>query len=417
MKKLIVFVLLIAAGGGATWWFFFRNADSGPKYRTGKVERGDLRVVVAATGTVQPYLLVQVGTQVTGTIQKLHVDFNSQVKKGELVAQIDPAPFQAKVDQDKANVVKAQSDVLRVKAQLAQAEKELARSKELQKKDLISGSDLDAAIATFDSLAAQVKVAEATVVQTQAALESSNVNLNYTKIISPIDGIVISRNVDVGQTVAASLQAPTIYVIADDMKQVQVQASVAEADIGRIKENMDVTFTVDSHKNDRFKGKVAQIRLSPTTVQNVVTYTVMIGAENPGGKLLPGMTANCSFEIDNFKDILKIPNAALRFTPPVEPTAAAAAAAPAPAAAGSGTPPPRRRQLQSRVWVMGPAGPVAMQVAADATDGTWTRMTSGDLKEGQEVLVGMIFEGSDPAQTTNPFAPPFRGGQAGRGMR
>jgi HlyD family secretion protein len=418
MKKLIVVLLLIAVGGGAGWWFFFRNADSGPKYRTGKIERGDLRVVVAATGTVQPYLLVQVGTQVTGTIQKLHVDFNSQVKKGDVVAQIDPAPFQAKVDQDKANVVKAQSDVIRVKAQLVQAEKELARSRELQKKDLISASDLDAAVATFDSLTAQVQVSEASVVQAQAALESSTVNLRYTTIISPIDGVVISRNVDVGQTVAASLQAPTIYVIADDMKRVQVQASVAEADIGRIKENMDVTFTVDAHRNDRFKGKVAQIRLSPTTVQNVVTYTVMIGADNPGGKLLPGMTANCSFEIDNFKDVLKIPNAALRFVPPVDPSATAAAPAPAAAAApGTGAPAPRRRQLQSRVWVMGPAGPVAMQVSADATDGTWTRMTSGDLKEGQEVLVGMIFDGSDPGQTTNPFAPPFRGGQGGRGMR
>lgn len=413
MKKLIVFVLLLAIGGGAGWWFFFRDSDHGPKYRTGKIERGDLRVVVAATGTVQPYLLVQVGTQVTGTIQKLLVDFNSQVKKGEVVAQIDPAPFQAKVDQDKANVAKAQADVTRVKAQLLQAEKELARSRELQKKDLISASDLDAAVATYDALAAQVKVSEATVAQAQAALESSTVNLHYTTIVSPIDGIVISRSVDVGQTVAASLSAPTIYVIADDMKRVQVQASIAEADIGRIKENMDVSFTVDAHRSDRFKGKVSQIRLSPTTVQNVVTYTVMIGAENPGGKLLPGMTANCSFEIANYQDILKIPNAALRFVPPTEQTPTAAA----PAAAGGSS--PRRRVQQSRVWIQGPAGLVAMQVTVDATDGTWTRMSSGDLKDGQEVIVGMIFDGNDPGQTTNPFAPSFRGGggSGGRGMR
>src|SRR5207237_305523 len=162
--------------------------------------------------------------------------------------------------------------------------------------ELISPSDLDTAIATFDSLAAQVKVAEASVVQAQAVLESSMVNLRYTTIVSPIDGIVIARSVDVGQTVAASLSAPTIYVIADDMKKMQIQASVAEADIGRIKEEMDVTFTVDAYRNDRFKGKVSQIRLSATTVQNVVTYTVIIDAANPGTKLLPGMTANVSFD-------------------------------------------------------------------------------------------------------------------------
>jgi len=412
MKKLIVFLIILAAAGGASWWFFFRNAEAAVKYRTGKIERGDLRVVVAATGTVQPYLLVQVGTQVTGTIQKLHVDFNSKVKKGEIVAQIDPAPFQAKVDQDKANVAKAQSDVTRVKATLVQAEKELARSRELQKKDLISASDLDAAVATFDSLTAQVKVSEASVAQAQAALESSEVNLRYTTIISPIEGVVISRNVDVGQTVAASLSAPTIYVIADDMKKVQIQASVAEADIGRITQDMNVSFTVDAYRMDRFRGKVSQIRLSPTTVQNVVTYTVMIDAENTGGKLLPGMTANCSFEIAQYRDILKIPNAALRFVPPTDPST------PATAAATQSKPRGEKRQPQSRVWVQGPAGLVAMMVTADATDGTWTRMAAGDLTEGQDVIVGMIYDGNDPTQTTNPFAPPFRGGQGGsRGMR
>ncbi|MBI3855590.1 MAG: efflux RND transporter periplasmic adaptor subunit [Planctomycetes bacterium] len=383
MKKAILIVLLLAAAGGAVWWFFIRQSEPAVKFRLGKVERGDLRVVVGATGTVQPYLLVQVGTQVTGTIQKLLVDFNSRV-----------------------------------------TEKELGRSKELQKKELISPSDLDAAVATYESLAAGVKVAEASVAQAAAALESSMVNLRYTTIISPIDGVVISRNVDVGQTVAASLSAPTIYVIADDMKKVQIQASVAEADIGRIKDEMDVTFTVDAHRTDRFKGKVSQIRLSPTTVQNVVTYTVMIDAANPGGKLLPGMTANVSFEIAQYKDILKIPNAALRFTPPAEhapaPTAAAPATAPAPAGAPGGSGKPRgerKSQQQSRVWLNGPAGLVSLQVTADATDGTWTRMTQGDLTEGQEVVIGMILEGADPAMTTNPFAPSRGGGPGGGGQR
>jgi HlyD family secretion protein len=418
--KLLLILIFVALGGGAAWWFGFRNGETQTKYRTAKVERGDLRVSVAATGTVQPFLLVQVGTQVTGTIQKLMVDFNSKVKANDIVAQIDPSPFQAKVDQDKANVTKAQADVIRVKAQLTQAEKELARARELQKKELISGSDLDTAVATYDSLVAQVQVAQASVIQAQAVLESSMVNLRYTTIISPIDGIVISRNVDVGQTVAASLSAPTIYVIADSMKKMQIQASVAEADIGRIKEQMDVTFTVDAYRNDRFRGKVSQIRLSATTVQNVVTYTVMIDADNPGGKLLPGMTANVSFEIAQYQDILKIPNAALRFTPPD--VAAAAAAKPEPAAAAPSAPagpkPPRgerRRDQQSRVYIAGPTGPVAVMVTADATDGTWTQLVKGELTEGQELLTGVILEGADP--TTNPFAPSMgpRGGSGGGG--
>jgi HlyD family secretion protein len=406
MKKLLVITLLFACAAGGVWWFWFRNGAPPVHYRFAKVERGDLRVAVTATGTVQPFQLVQVGTQVTGTVQKLMADYNSTVKANEVVALIDPAPFQTKVDQDKANVVRSQADVGRVKASLVQAEKELARARELQKKELISPSDLDAAVATYDSLVAQVKVADATVVQAQATLESSMVNLRYCTIVSPIDGIVISRNVDVGQTVAASLAAPTIYVIADDMKKIQIQASVAEADIGRIKENMDVTFTVDAYRTDRFRGKVTQIRLSATTVQNVVTYTVIINAANPDAKLLPGMTANVSFEIAQYQEILKIPNAALRFTPPSEATAAkseppADAAGPKPAAKDRD----RKSQQQNRVWVAGPTGPVAVPVTADATDGQATRLVKGDLAEGQEVIIGLILEGVEA--TKNPFVPQF----------
>jgi HlyD family secretion protein len=424
--KILLVLLILALGGGAAWWFGFHNAEAPVKFRTAKVERGDLRISVASTGTVQPFLLVQVGTQVTGTIQKLMVDFNSKVKANQIVAQIDPSPFQAKVDQDKANVVKAEADVIRVKANLTQAEKELARARELQKKELISGSDLDTAVANFDSLAAQVQVADASVIQAKAVLDSSMVNLRYTTIISPIDGVVISRNVDVGQTVAASLAAPTIYVISDDMKRMQIQASVAEADIGKIKEAMDVTFTVDAYRTDKFKGKVSQIRLSATTVQNVVTYTVMIDADNPGSKLLPGMTANVAFEIAQYQDVLKVPNAALRFTPPeaAGAPAAASAAAPAPkpetaAAADPSAPKPprgeRHKDQQSRVWIAGPNGPIAVQIVADATDGTWTRLVKGELTEGQELLTGIVLEGTD--STTNPFAPnmgPRPGGAGGQ---
>lgn len=422
MNKLILIVLLATGGAGALWWFGFHNGRSDVKYRFGKVEKGDLLVTVTATGTVQPFLLVQVGTQVTGTVQKLNVDFNSKVKANEVVAQIDPAPFQAVVDQNKANLDRAVADVVRVKALLTQAEKDLARSRELQKKELISASDLDTAVATYDSLAATVKVSDASVAQAQATLESSLVNLRYTTIVSPIDGFVISRNVDVGQTVAASLAAPTIYVISDDMKKIQIQASVAEADIGRIRETQDVTFTVDAHRNDTFKGKVAQIRLSPTTVQNVVTYTVIINADNPDMKLLPGMTANVSFEISQYNDVVKIPNAALRFTPPgmadapmkdpakeSPPKEASPKKDPAPAGGppqpggGNGGAKIRERKTAGRVWVSGPDGPMSVSVTVDVTDGAHTRLVKGELAEGQEVIIGIVMEGGDAM--TNPFAP------------
>jgi HlyD family secretion protein len=317
MKKILLFLggLLLLGGGGTA--YVLRRAPP-QHFRVVKATKGDLKVSATATGQIFPFVQVQVGTQVTGVIQRLFVDFNCIVKAGQQVAQIDPAPFQSIVDQNRANLLAAKAMVLKVKASLVQAEKELGRDKELAKRELIAPTDLDAAVANYDSLVAQLAASEAGVEQAKATLESSEVNLRYTKIISPIDGVVIQRSVDVGQTLAASLSAPTIYVIADNMKKVQIQASVAEADIGRISEGQQVSFSVDSYREHQFKGRVSQIRLFPTTVQNVVTYTVMIDAENPEGKLLPGMTANATFDIAEYKDVLKIPNAALRFTPPWE---------------------------------------------------------------------------------------------------
>ena len=405
MKTAILTVLLLAAAGGAAW-YFLRPSNGAPKYRLGKIEKGELRVTVAATGTVQPFLLVQVGTQVTGTIQKLMVDFNSRVKAGQVVAKIDPAPFQTRVDQDKANLIRSQADVGRVKANLVQAEKELARSRELKKRDLVSGSDLDAAVANYGSLVAQVKVAEAVVQQSQAALDSSMVSLGYTTISSPIDGIVISRSVDVGQTVAASLQAPTIYVIADDMKKVQIQAAVAEADIGKVHPEQSVFFTVDAHRPQRFTGKVSQVRLQPTTIQNVVTYTVMIDAENPEGKLLLGMTANVSFRIEEHPSVLKVPNAALRFTPPDAPPAEE------PAARKPGDGKRERQAPPTRVWVLQGEGskPVPVAITVGATDGNFTQLLKSDLQEGQEVITGFV-QAAGEGPMTNPFTPRFGGGR------
>jgi HlyD family secretion protein len=402
MKKLI-FVGLILAVTVVGGWAWLRRGNNGPEYRVAKVDRGDLWVFVTATGAVQPVTQVQVGTQVTGTIEKLNADFNTRVKAGQVIAQIDQAPFEARVAQDRANLARAEADVERARATLEQAVKELVRAKELARRELISESELDAAEAQQLSLAAQVKVALATVAQAKATLQSSEVNLGYTTIVSPVDGIVVSRNVDVGQTVAASLSAPTIFVIAASLKNMQIEASVSEADIGRIAEGQKVTFTVDAYRNRPFVGKVAQVRLSPTSVQNVVTYTVIVAVENPDEKLLPGMTANASFQVDFRAGALKVPNAALRFTPPED------AAAPEPPAE------PRRgpggaRAVRNRVWVRSGPGLTAVPIQAGANDGSFTEVVKGDLSEGQEVVVGIVAKDGD-APVSNPFAPARPGGR------
>lgn len=398
MKKFLVILILLAFLGGGAWWLFW-PASTSVSYRTAKLERGDLWVLVTATGTVQPVTQVQVGTQVGGTIRTLEADFNSRVTAGMVLAQIDPAPFQARVEQDRANLRKAEADVERVQASLVQAEKELERSRELAKRSLISPSELDAAEATQRSLAAQVKVARASVAQSQAALENSLVNLGYTTIVCPVDGIVISRNVDVGQTVAASLQAPTLFVIAANLKRIQIQASVSEADIGRIFQDQAVTFSVDAYRERKFEGTVSQVRLAPTIQQNVVTYTVIVDAENPDEKLLPGMTAGVSFQVDHAKDALKAPNAALRFHPP-------SAAAPAQANGGRRDRKGPPEAESGRLWVREGDEVKEIRVKTGITDGSFTQILEPELREGLEVVTGQSVDSGD-SRMTSPFTPQF----------
>ncbi|MGQ0553157.1 MAG: efflux RND transporter periplasmic adaptor subunit [Planctomycetota bacterium] len=353
-------------------------------FRTAVVERGDLVVQVTATGTLQPVTQVQVGTQVTGTVAALFADFNSTVKQGQVVAQIDPAPFEARVASDRANVVRAEADLVRVQALLRQAEADYTRQATLVKDGLVTESEFEAAVANRDSLLAQVQVARASIAQQEAALTISEVNLQYTTIISPVDGTVISRNVDVGQTVSASLSAPTIFVIGADLERMQVQAAVAEADIGRIADGQPVGFAVDAYPGERFAGQVEQVRLAPTIVQNVVTYTVIVDAPNPGGRLLPGMTANLEFEIERLDGVLLVPDSALRFTPPGE----------APAKPGT-----------RRVFVVEDGAAKAVAVETGPSDGIRSAVLGGALVEGAAVATGLSMAGSGPA-VTNPFAPP-----------
>ncbi len=517
MKKKIAFwiILILLIGGGALGYtYYYKGKDSAVKYRTVKAERGTLSAFVTANGTINPVITVIVGSQVSGTIQKLYADYNSRVKMGELIAQIDPAIFQAQVSQAKAKVENARASLMNAQADIATArsniesskanvikarvsvddtKRNLNRSLELFARNLISASDRDSAQTAFDSAKAQLEAAQALekaseaqldsakakleaaraqIKQTEAELELAQVNLDHTKIAAPVTGIVISRNVDVGQTVAASLQAPTLFTIAQDLTEMQVDTNVSEADIGRVAVGQESTFTVDAFPNLTFQGRVTDIRNAPVTVQNVVTYDVVIRVKNPELKLRPGMTANASILVAQKENALKIPNAALRFRPEFakregavsQKGAAPSPAAPSPSPASAEkilerlkaelnlTPEQQagisrilkdaQREIQAarkaggaeeakakgkelraanrikirsllteeqrkkyeqmdsrpesvqgpaptyKVWVPVPEGkPVPVDITAGISDGSYTEVASGALKEGQEIIV------------------------------
>jgi HlyD family secretion protein len=297
-----VIFLIAGAGIAGGVWYFSASGDDAPQYQTTPVTRGDVIQAVTASGTLNPVTNITVGSQISGIIQKLYVDWNSSVKANQPVAEIDPATYQSAV-------LSAEGDLASEKANLELQQAEAERSAELFTNKLISASDYDTAIANLHQAAAQVQIKE-------AALTNAEVNLERCTIYSPVDGTVISRQVDVGNTVAASLSAPTLFIIANDLTKMQIDANVSEADIGTVAEGQDVEFTVDAFPDGKFTGKVVQIRNSPTTVQNVVTYDTVIGVSNPDLKLRPGMTANASIIIAKRDGVLKIPNAAFRFRPP-----------------------------------------------------------------------------------------------------
>lgn len=359
---LILLVLVVAAFAG------MRGKGNGPEYRAEPLARGDITATVTATGTVNAMTTVQVGTQVSGTIKNLYVDFNSKVKKGQIIAQIDPDMFEAQAEQAKANVMKAE-------AEMRDAERSLKRNQELFSRNLVPRSDLDGAETRYESARAQFE-------QARAALRLADTNLRYTRIISPVDGIVISRNVDVGQTVAASFQTPTLFTIAQDLTKMQVDTNVAESDIGVVNVAQDVEFTVDAYPDVTFKGKVSQIRRAPITVQNVVTYNVVILVGNKDLKLMPGMTANVSIITAAKQGVLKISNAALRFRP-------SDAAAPRTAAAGEKRGP--------GIWVVENGKPKRVGVSIGISDGSFTEIESAELREGQQVIIESLKK-NKPAQ-------------------
>jgi len=345
---LALMVIAMAAAAAAYFWST-RESKQAPAYRFAKVERGPLTATVAASGTLNPVTSVQVGTQVSGQIKELFVDFNSPVKAGQLIARIDPETFQYRVRQSEADLEAARSALGRAQVNLLNAQRDLERTRELVSKNFVSPADLDRAQAAFDLARADVKNSEAVVAQRQASLASARVDLARTEIRAPVDGVVIKRSVDVGQTVAASLQAPELFVIAKDLRDMQVETSIDEADVGRILAGQKATFTVDAFPGRTFAGEVRQVRKSAQTVQNVVTYTVLVSASNPDGLLLPGMTANVRIVTDTRASTLKVANAALRFRPPGEAAVSeskpAAEAAPS-SGGGAGS---QMRQLRERL--------------------------------------------------------------------
>jgi len=399
----------------------------GEQYKTEKVDRGNVTMTVTATGTLSAVTTVQVGSQVSGVIARLYADFNSQVKKGQMLAELDPTPFQAQLDQRRADVTRAT-----VEAQNAKIT--YNRQRRLADAGLSAEADLDAAKAQYESAQAQVQ-------QASAALRQSETNLHYTKIASPTDGVVVDKQYEVGQTVAASFQAPVLFQIAQDLTKMQAQADVDQSDIGRVHVGQIARFSVDAYPEDEFRGRIAQIRYNAQVNQNVVTYPVIIEVDNPEGRLRPKMTANVTIDVATVRDVLRVPNAALRFKPPTEEGKEGATSTAASSTSGGES--AERRAMRSGQGGAGPTGAAQqmprggrrfnrggnggenptkqqtvyvlgadkklkpVQIRTGISDGRFTAVVSGDLKIGDPVIVGVA--------TSKVEGPPPMGGQGGPG--
>jgi HlyD family secretion protein len=383
-------------------------------YTTVPVSRGNVAQVVSSTGTLQAVVTVLVGSQVSGTIAKLNADFNTKVKKDQVVAELDQAKFSARVDETRANLRAAEAGLAKSKVALEDASRTFARNKELMQRELLSQSELDAAQTAYDAARSQLNVSQAQVGQAQAAMNQASIDLGYTVIRSPVDGIVISRNVDVGQTVAASLSAPTLFTIANDLTKMEVHTSVDEADVGNVSEGQDVTFTVDAFPARRFRGKVFQVRNAPMIVQNVVTYDAVVRIDNKEMLLKPGMTANVQFLVSQKEDVLTIPNMAIRFKPPEEKNEAQellrqeqSRAAPRPGArrtsrsGGGGC--VGRRVRQVRIYVVRDAKAQPLDVQLGISDGSKTEVVRATSRKTiRSSLASRAHRVSEPG-VVNPF--------------
>ena len=406
MKKrlgLILTLVVLVGIGIFVWRWRAGHKEPEVTFKTAPIEQRRIVAKVTASGTLQATVTVQVGAQVSGRIQKLFADFNSTVKKGELVAKIDPQLFQAAVEQANANFVSAKAGVAKADAQLHDADLQEKRTKALFDQTLASAADLQSAETNLSVARAGVDVAKASLEQAQASLHQAQVNLSYTNIYSPIDGTVISRSVDVGQTVAASLQAPVLFTIAEDLRKMQVHTNVAEGDVGRLMTGQEATFTVDAFPGQRFKGKIGQIRNAAQTLQNVVTYDAVIDVDNTDLRLRPGMTATVTVLYAERQSVLAVANAALRFRPGSDvlgPTSASAGARAPDAGSRPRTgerPTPSGETEQRAFWLVRGGKPEQVSIVAGLSDGTVTEVVSGDVHAGDEAIVDAIVAGKSAA--------------------
>ncbi len=327
LPRILLGVAVVAILGAGAWYWTSRKADGAESaYRTATVERGDIRVAISATGTLSAISTVTVGSQISGQVTDVLVDYNSEVKKGEVLARIDPSTYEAQIEQGNAQIANAQASLKQAQATLANAELDYTRKADLGTQKLVAQSDVDLARAARDQARAQVNAAQASIRQQTASTQTTRVNLDRTVIRSPVDGVVLTRSIEPGQTVAASLQAPELFTIAEDLSKMKIELAVDEADIGQVKVGQAVSFTVDAFADRQFRGEVQQVRLSATTTSNVVTYPVVVSVDNSDGTLLPGLTVNAEIEVSKRDDILKISNAALRYKPTGEEANATAAA-------------------------------------------------------------------------------------------
>jgi len=362
---------------------FYSLGDKGAiQYKTVKIDKGAISKYVTATGTINPVRTVLIGSQVTGLISQLYVDFNSVVRVGQVVAQIDPVPFEHQVKKAEAALATAIASLEKAKVNSKNNRKNYLRSKKLFAKKVISINDLDAARTTYEAGLADEKLADSQILQAKAALEIAKTDLKHTVIVSPLDGIVISRDVDVGQTVVSSFQTPTLFHIAEDLVHMQVNTNVDEADIGMVKVGQDAKFTVDSFPDDVFEGKVVEIRMSPVIFQNVVTYNTLINVDNTSLKLKPGMTANTSILVARVEHALRVPNSALRYTPSemLQSEADKRALAERKFA----------KKSSSHIWILDSGELKQIAVKLGIGDDTFTEILEGEVKEGQEAVTGEI---------------------------
>lgn len=426
-KKITIGVVIIVVLAGIVFGFalFKRNKNNGIGYKKEAVEKGDIEAIVVTTGSLNPVNTVDVGSQVSGKIHKLYVDFNSEVKEGQIIAELDQSLFLTRVQQSEANYKSAQASLEKAKVTLENTKRKRDRALNLFEKNLISFEEKETVETQYFSTKADLQSAEAKLEQAKSQLDSSKVDLTYTIIKSPIDGIVISRNINVGQTVAASFQAPVLFKIANDLSKMQVECSVDEADIGKVKDGQKVRFTVDAFPDENFSGKITQVRYSPEIIQNVVTYTTIVEVDNPELKLRPGMTATASVVVGEAKNVLRVPNAALRFNPSLTPEemreifenmrkemaggrdrttqeggsptgrSSERQAGQRPGGerqmmnlGGTGHQGSRMRQF-SRVWIEDENGKLRLIfIRTGVTDNSYIQVVWGNLKEGQEVITG-----------------------------